>query len=288
MTRKMLIISSPELHESRRLRNEGARAGWRITVAPFDRLGFVVRPRRRSVYLGNKDVFRSFDVIYFRHFYPYISEALLLAEWARYRGLRVIDRRLAEKNFVQSKMYNYWKLAEAGLPVPPGFQVLDLRTASRLLKGNRWPVVGKGVHGSRGRYVFRLESPAQARRELKRDMVGFFTFQDYLEIEAEYRVLTVGYRAIGAMRKIRPDGDFRHNLAIGAVGSSAELPGRLLRLCERAARILGHEFAGIDLALADGKPCILEVNRAPGFAGFEEATGINVAAAFLRHAAGRR
>jgi len=283
----MLIVSSPELYEAGRFREEGGKLGHRVDVVPFERLSFIVRPRQTTVLVGKRDLFRSYDTLYLRHFYPYISEALHLAEWAQRRGLRVIDRRLAEKNFIQSKMYNYWKLAEAGLPVPPGFQVMDLKAARRLLDRRRWPVVAKGIHGSRGRYVFRLDSPRQAERELTKDMVGFFTFQDYLKIAAEYRVMTIGFKAIGAMRKIPPAGDFRHNIAVGAVGIAADLPPKILRLCEKAARLLGQEMAGIDLAIVRGRPCVLEVNRTPGFESFEPATGINVAAAFLRYAAKR-
>jgi RimK family alpha-L-glutamate ligase len=282
---KMLVISLPDLYEAGRFREEGLRLGHCVDIVPFDRLSFVIRPRRRTVLVDGRDLFRSYDTIYLRHFYPYVSEALHLAEWARRRGLRVIDRRLAEQNFVQSKMYNYWKLAEAGLPVPAGFQVMNLKAARRLLGAGRWPVVAKGVHGSRGRYVFRIGSPNQAKRELTEDLVGFFTFQDFLKIDAEYRVMTVGFKALGAMQKLPPAGDFRHNLAVGATGVAADLPPRFMRLCEKAARVLGQEMCGIDLAVSRGRPCILEANRTPGFEGFEPATGVNVAAAFLSYAA---
>lgn len=284
----MLIIGSPELHESRRLIAEGRALGFRVEAAPIQRLSFVLRPPKRTARLDDRDVFRAFDTLYFRHFYPYISEALHLAEWADHHGLRVIDRVLVRKNFIQSKMYDYWKLGSAGIPVPSGFQVMSLDAAKRHLGRSRWPLVAKGVHGSRGRYVFKLASPRSARRSLTEDLIGLFTFQDYLEIDAEYRVLTVGFKAIGAMRKIRPPNDFRHNIAVGAVGAAASLSREIAGLCERASRALGREFAGVDLAVCRGRPYVLEVNRMPGFEGFEQATGINAAAAFLNYAARKK
>jgi RimK family alpha-L-glutamate ligase len=280
---RLLIIANHELHANRRLVQEGRKAGHRVRVAKMEDLEFVVRGKRRTVRLGGTDVLKAFDVIYLRYFYPYIPEALLLAEWAVERGLGVVDRVLAERNFVQSKVYDSWKLAEAGLPVPGGVQVMRLGKALAAMKSARWPQVAKGVHGARGRYVFKIKDLAEARRHLKGEMTGFFTFQDYLDIEAEYRVIVIGGRALGAMRKNGPKDDFRHNLSVGAEGEKAELPRRLLRLCERAARLLGREFAGIDLAIAGGKPYILEVNRRPGYEGFEEATGLNVARAFVHY-----
>ncbi len=283
----MLVIGIPELYESRRLRQEGRRLGWRVDAAPFDRLGFEVGRRGRRVFCGRRDLFKTWDTLYFRYFYPYVSEALLLAEWASRQGLRIIDRTLTDRNFVQSKMYNYWKLSEAGLPVPSGFQVMNLGLAKPRLAAARWPVVAKGVHGSKGRYVFRLDSPADARI-LTDDLTGFFTFQEFVPAEAEYRVLVLGGRALGAMLKLPPGGDFRRNIAVGASGEPVDLPRPLLRLSERAARTLGYEFAGVDLALAGGRPVIYEVNRSPGFEGFEQATGTNVAGLFLRYAAKKK
>ncbi len=283
----MLVIGLPELYESRRLRSEGRGLGWRVDVAPFDRLAFEVGAGGRRAFCGRRDLFREYDTLYFRYFHPYVSEALLLAESAARRGLRVIDRTLASSNFVQSKMYNYWKLSEAGLPVPAGFQVMNLALAKPRLAGARWPLVAKGVHGSKGRYVFRLDSPAAAR-QLNDDLVGFFTFQEYLPAEAEYRVLVIGGRSVGAMLKRQTSDDFRRNIAVGAVGEAATLPRPLSRLCEKAARTLGYEFAGVDLAVTGGRPCIFEVNRSPGFQGFEQATGLNVARLFLNYAAKRK
>jgi ribosomal protein S6--L-glutamate ligase len=282
---RLLVICLPELYESRRLVEEGRKLGHKISAADFERLAFVVRPGRRTVLLGGRDIFKNFDVIYFRYLFPDVSEGLMLAEWAASRGLTVIDRKLAEKNYIYNKVYAGWKLAEAGLPVPGGFQVFNQGRALAELKRGKFPVVAKGVHGSRGRYVFKINSLAQAKRQLTDDLAGFFTFQDCLETEKEYRILVVGGKPIGAMLKTPPPGEFRANIATGAFGSAAKLPRRLLDMCAKSARVMGYEFAGIDLGLVRGKPYIFEVNRTPGFEGFEEATGINVAKAFIEYAA---
>ncbi|HTK59695.1 MAG TPA: ATP-grasp domain-containing protein, partial [Candidatus Baltobacteraceae bacterium] len=253
-------------------------------VVPMKDLRLVVRERGRGAFVPSGSVF-AYDVLYLRHFHPYISEALLLAEWAEAEGLAVIDRALTEGHHVQSKMYEYWKLSSAGLPVPPSFQVMSLKNAYAALGGSAFPLVAKGVHGSAGRYVFKLEDEASARAALTEDLVGSFAFQDYLELEAEYRVVVIGYRAFGTMRKVGISGDFRRNVALGSDGELAELPPEWLRMCEEAARLLKREFAGVDLAVSGGKPYILEVNRRPGFAGFEKATGLNVAEAFIAYVA---
>jgi RimK family alpha-L-glutamate ligase len=282
---RLLVVTHDEIYGIRRLKEEARFLGHEVEAVALRDLSFTVDAQGRRASLHGADVLEGRDCLYLRHFYPYFAETLLLAEMAAGRGISVVERRLAEGHFVQNKMYDYWKLADAGLPVPRVFQTFRAGNAKDLLPGVGAPFVAKGVHGARGRYVFKVERPSDIAENLSDDLVGAFNFQEFLEIEAEYRVIVIGGRAIGAMRKFNPEGDFRHNMSVGAEGEIAVLPAPLLELCERAAVLLGREFAGVDLAIAAGKPYILEVNRRPGFQGFEEVTGLNVAKAFIEYVA---
>lgn len=283
---KLLVVANPNVYENRRFRAEGRKLGHQVLVRRMREVDFDLRGRKTRVLLEGKPFDAACDTVYFRHFQPsLIPEALLLAEWAKTRGLKVFEPSMAEGRFVRSKIYDYWKLSDAGLPVPKGFQTFKLDKAGRYLKGFEWPVVAKGIHGSRGKYVYLMEDLKQARKYLTDHLVGFFTFQEYLEIEAEYRIIVIGGKAVGAMRKYRAEGDFRHNIAVGASGEAATVPAALNRLAERSAKTLGYGFAGVDLAISGGKPYLLEVNRTPAFAEFEKVTGVNVAKLFLQHVA---
>ncbi len=286
---KLLIVANPNVYENRRMSAEGRKLGHRVLVRRIREVNFDLRGKKTEVLLGTKSLDAVCDAIYFRHFPPsLIPEALLMAEWARTRGVTIFEPSMAEGRFVRSKVYDYWKLLDAGLPVPKGFQTLKLEKAGRYLKGLGWPVVAKGIHGSRGKYVYLLNSLKEARAYLTDHLVGFFTFQEYLEIEAEYRIIVIGGKAVGAMRKYHAEGDFRHNIAVGASGEAATVPAEWNRLAERSAKTLGYGFAGVDLAIAGKKPYLLEVNRTPAFAEFEKVTGVNVAKLFLQHVAKNR
>ncbi len=279
----ILVIANPDLYEMRRFRQEARRAGFKLDVVRIEELEFDLRGNGTRIFLKGRDISKAYDILYLRYFFPYISEGLFAAEWAAAHGLRVFDRALVDRNLVKSKVYDYWKLKDAGLPVPKGFQVMRLKNAGKHLKGMRWPIVAKGVHGGKGRYVYLLEDRASAKSYLNDDLIGFFTFQDRLEVTAEYRVVVIGGKAVGVMRKAARPGDFRANIAAGASGEKAEIPKAWLRMCEKAAKLLDREFAGVDLAIAGEKPYILEVNRTPAFEGFEKATGVNVAKAYLTY-----
>ncbi|KPJ86003.1 hypothetical protein AMJ57_00825 [Parcubacteria bacterium SG8_24] len=279
---RLLVIGKPDVAENARFREEAAAASCEVRVEPVTSLVFEATTRGTVVLVGD-DELTGFDALYLRSFHPYISEALTAAEYARKRGLVVVDRYLAEGNYVQSKLYDAWRLAEEGLNVPTGFQALNDTAVRRRLPGLSWPAVVKGVHGSQGRRVHRISDAAAAGRLARVAGPGFYTYQELLDIDEEYRILTVGHGPLGAMRKTAPPDGFRHNLSQGASGEAVRLPDDILRVAADASRILQREFAGIDLALVDGVPVIVEVNRSPGFIGFERVTGHNVARSFLDH-----
>lgn len=277
---RLLVIAKSDSHEARRFTEEDPD----VTHAPIENVQFSVSKTATGVTVHGEEIRDTYDVIAVRSFYPYISETLLLSAYAARHGIRVIDRHLADGMYIQSKMYDYWKLREASLPVPPTMQAMNLVDARHMLSRMEFPIVVKGVHGSRGRYVFKVDDRSSLDRQLSADMVGSFTFQPYYALDAEYRVLVLGGKFFDAIRKYTPAGDFRSNSAVGGTAEPATLSPELRSLCERAAKSLGYEFAGVDIALVDGTPLILEVNRSPGFRQFEETTGKNVARAFLEYA----
>jgi RimK family alpha-L-glutamate ligase len=280
---RILIIGQPDRTENRRLVEEGRAAGHKITNVALTELVFEMDQGFRVLVEG-QDVREAFDAIYIRGIFPQVSEALLLAELAHNNGIRVMDLTLATENYIQSKTYQTWRLGRAGISMPHGFQTADWEDLRLRTAGMQWPLVLKGVHGSQGQHVHLCANESEAKKLFDTHEPGFFIVQPFLKIKDEYRVLTLGGRALGAIRKTAPTDDFRANISLGGNAEAAELPAEQIALCERAIDELGFEFAGVDLAITtDGQPLILEVNRSPGFSGFEEATGQNVAATVIEY-----
>ena len=97
----------------------------------------------------------------------------------------------------------------------------------------------------------------------------------------------MGGRAIGAMLRQSTDGSFKANISRGGVGEPYPLTPEIEWLATEAARVVGLDIAGIDLLFDGDHFRICEANSAPGFEGFEPATGINVARQILEFAAVR-
>jgi ribosomal protein S6--L-glutamate ligase len=102
-----------------------------------------------------------------------------------------------------------------------------------------------------------------------------FLFQEYLPNDGDIRILVIGYKAIGAMKRIKPKDDFRANISQGAKAVKFELNKELIKLAEGAARATQTEFAGVDIIESKGKYYIIEVNRTPQFRGFKQYTKVD-------------
>lgn len=151
------------------------------------------------------------------------------------------------------------------------------------------PLVGKPVTGSFGTNVALLHT----REELVAYCAKFDRFYPGLvqryspsKDNSDVRVIVVGGRAVAAMRRVSPNGDFRANLALGGLAQQVELDAIDRRVAEEAALAVGADFVGVDLLRAGTqRPLVCEVNSHPQFTGLEAACGIDFPGLVLDHVA---
>ena len=96
-------------------------------------------------------------------------------------------------------------------------------------------------------------------------------------IKREVRLLVLDGEVLGAMARRPRPGEWRANLSLGASGQRAAVDPECRELALKAAAALGADFAGVDIALKEDGAVVLEVNVCPGFKGFVQATGVDVA-----------
>jgi RimK family alpha-L-glutamate ligase len=98
----------------------------------------------------------------------------------------------------------------------------------------------------------------------------------------DVRVFVVGGRALGAIERQAPTGDWRSNVSRGGTARAIELPPEWERLAIGAAAAVGADYAGVDLLPeVDGRIFVLEVNGIPGWEGLQQATRLDVAGAIV-------
>ncbi len=194
----------------------------------------------------------------------------------------IIDERVISQNNIMSKASTALDIVSNGLPYPQTTQYGSLEKVKNDLDKINFPIIVKNPAGRKGEKVYKFDDKDSLEKYLSEKANGAegympFIFQEYLPNDGDIRVIVVGYKVIGAMKRSKAPGDFRANISQGGEGSVYDLNDEIIKLAEGAARATQTEVAGVDLIYSNGKYYIIEVNRAPQFRGFVQYTGINPA-----------
>jgi len=93
----------------------------------------------------------------------------------------------------------------------------------------------------------------------------------------DLRVLVIGGKVIGAMKRTAPEGDFRANITAGGTGENFSVTEEIDFIARETAKVLGLDIAGVDLLFDENGFRVCEANSNPGFLGFEKYCSIDVA-----------
>ena len=190
----------------------------------------------------------------------------------------------------RDKLYSTQVFAEQHLPVPKTMLIKHPANTALVQKEIGFPCVVKIFAGSYGKGVYLVHN----RREFQ-DFIDFahgikedeaIIVQEYIDSRPgqDVRVMVIGGKAIGAMKRSAHDGSFKANITRGGRGENYPLNDEISEIAVKTADALGLDVAGIDLLFDGDGYKVCEANSAPGFQGFEKCTGIDVAKAIIDYA----
>jgi len=290
MACKILWFESDDLYTVRRGKEVGKELGVEVCSIDALDLSFVADNDSTGVYAFGHDLTEEYDAIIIRSFMPFVAESLTLAHLFRAANKVVVDASLTDEGYAISKMHDYLLLAANDVPVPRSRLLFDPTASQAFAAQIGYPCILKGVHGSEGRHVYKVDTPEQLWKRLRQYKTGELMVQEFLPAEEDYRVIVVGYKALPVYVSRQPrTGDFRTNFEFNEKITPYPLSQapRLQHVAEEAARVLRREFCGVDIRCRGETPLVLEANRRPGFKGFEQETGFDVAKAFIAYVKGR-
>ena len=184
---------------------------------------------------------------------------------------------------VKDKLRTSQILSRNSIPIPNTMMV-RMPIDDNLVKDNiGFPCVVKVVTGSYGEGVYLCEKQRDYKKLMEFiDNLGnkkTMIVQEYLgeRVGEDLRVLVIGGKVIGAMKRTAPEGDFRANITGGGTGESFTVTEEIDYLARETARALNLDIAGIDLLFDSRGFRVCEANSNPGFLGFEKYCGVNVA-----------
>ena len=275
-----------------------------------------------KISLRGKDV-NDYDVLFFRTTGKHWEEVDLIINSIKRDDIVFIDPlvRYGKPSYA-CKAWQMLKLKEAGIEVPksvygslwylyevmarncdPSERVFSTGEAARqaqnqekILEGSYkfdFPIILKGSGGDRGTRVFKADNLKQMEklvRKLRKSETEEgkrYMIQEYIENDGDYRVLVLGEKVLGVMkRSSQSKKEFRNNYSAGGAVEVADLPEEIKKLAVKAAKVCGLAVAGVDVAFRDfdrSKPVIWEVNKGPQFKGFMKATGIDVPSEIVKY-----
>lgn len=276
-----------------------------------------------KISLRGKDV-NEYDVLFFRTTGKHWEEVDLIINSIERKDMVIVDPLVKSgKPSYACKAWQMLKLKEAGIDVPKSIYgslwylyekmsessrdslfascecvttfngVKKTITAKPLNSPFNFPVILKGSGGDRGTRVFKannleeLEKLVRDLRKTETEEGKRYMLQEYIENDGDYRVLVLGEKVLGVMKRASSSKkEFKNNYSAGGRVEVADLPEEIKQLAVKAAKVCELAVAGVDVAFRDydvKKPVIWEVNKGPQFKGFMKATGIDVPAEIVKY-----
>jgi gamma-F420-2:alpha-L-glutamate ligase len=190
---------------------------------------------------------------------------------------------------VKDKLATHQVLAQNLIPTPKTMLLRYPVNKEVVATEIGFPCVVKVISGSHGKGVYLADSRKQFDdvMELVENLGSKKTLivQEYIAAtnNKDLRVLVIGGKVIGAMRRSAPEGDFRANITGGGTGEPYPLTDEIEHMARETARVMGLDIAGIDLLFDTVGYRVCEANSSPGFQGFEQYCGVDVAQSIVNY-----
>ena len=159
---------------------------------------------------------------------------------------------------------------------------------------NKYPLIVKRIFGSKGKSVVRADDLFQLKSIFdfgwNADRNDIFLIQPFvgnINTHTDIRVILLGNKVTGAMKRIAKKGDFRTNFSLNRQVEAVKLTEFEISECERISEIMDLQYAGVDFIRTENGPVFLEVNGTPGFTGINsvlEQDGLNFFEEFIKFA----
>ncbi len=267
----ILIISPKNVYSAKRflaecrIKNLACRI---LSVEELTRVDFKIDIQQYScLYVRNP---------YFKGSPKYIPNIIKLAKQFKQAGKKVVDDVIASGHLGEGKWQDYKDLGNALIAIPK-----TLKTHGRAFL--EFPYIVKWQFGMKAKGTFLIRSENDLKKIPSLIPKNELMFQEYIEADYEYKVITVGYKALPMVLRFdfnRKSGrvDFYKHHAV-----NIEQVKGLKNLVEKASKVLGRELAKVDILQKGNKFYVLEVNRFPGFYWLEKRLKINIAQDFIKY-----
>ena len=287
---KFLVIGKVTSGQTNRLREEARKVGHKLeNCSSFD---LVIEVSEEKFYpsLKGKPI-EGYDLIYLLTVGDRKWEWYLVCHYLKQKsGIAIVEEKMVDPSYkiFFTPAAELLKQYNEKIRFPKTVVVLSDRTLTYALTDFKYPVIVKRGSLQRGLGVHLAHSFAEVERIIANDEESSsFLIREFIPNDGDIRVFTIGYKAVGAMKRIPAQGEFRANISRGGRGENFDLKKypEIARIAEKISEMNNTEIAGVDIILhkETGEPYVLEINRGPQFRGLEQASGVNVAGEMIKY-----
>jgi ribosomal protein S6--L-glutamate ligase len=183
----------------------------------------------------------------------------------------------------RDKLRSLQLLARKGIGLPvTGFAHTTDATGELIKMCGGAPLVIKLLEGTQGVGVVLAETQKAAESVIEafKGLNANILVQEFIKEAkgADIRCLVVGGKVVASMKRQAAEGEFRSNLHRGGTAEKVNITPEERAVAIRAAKIMGLNFAGVDLLRSNHGPAVMEVNSSPGLEGIQMSSKKDVAA----------
>jgi [lysine-biosynthesis-protein LysW]--L-2-aminoadipate ligase len=155
-------------------------------------------------------------------------------------------------------------------------------SALRAVNKIGYPAILKPIVGSWGRLIAPLKDRESARailetREFMFPLYQVFYIQEMIQnLLRDIRCFVIGDRAVAAIYRYSPPGEWRTNVARGGRAEACPITPDLEELCVRAAEAVGGGAFGVDVMETPNGFVVHEVNYTTEFKATSESTRVDI------------
>ena len=205
-------------------------------------------------------------------------------------GLKVINSyNVAET--CSNKLATSIALAKAKVPTPRTFLALTSEAAEEAADRLGYPFVLKPFTGSWGRMVTVVQdrNTLQSLTEYKEELANpqeqhMYYLQEFVRRPPrDIRAIVAGDSIVACVHRIAPPGEWRTNVARGAVSKAFKPDAELKEIILKAAEAVGGGILGVDAMEPESGYLVHEVNNTVEFKGAQSAVDTDIPTQLIKY-----
>jgi len=256
----LIFTQYPKAYAPRRLAVEAKNMDLRFKIYEYSKIKNVTKlPISKYVILREPDADKNLYSLRDKILKYYLNHKSLILNHKSYSKWSILDKKTQSLEF-----------KKGGIPT---ISEINPETFS-------YPFIAKSKLGSHGSHVFKITCKEGFDKVLSKYKAEDLLCQEFQTSGFDLRVIVLGGRVLGIMKRTPQKGEFLSNFSQGGFVSKYDGSdmSEIKSIAIKTAKHFKLDHVGVDLMKGnDSGWKVLEVNRACQFQGFEKAIGVNVA-----------